>query len=225
MDLIRTYVFYLQGISSLLSFLFSLLLINNNHIPVYMRRFYYYPFVSIIVGIPVYLKLNFPLGFVFGLNNISLLFHFSFLSLFIINLLKKNIRKLLKIVFVFFLVLIIYGILKSDITEPMHQVFAVSSFGLTTFCLFYFYELFNLTPSFNLLEEPSFWIISGIFFAMSLSIPISVFLPYIKANLQKPYFIIFAEIIMFCYIIMHMFFIIGFICTVSKRKANKISYA
>lgn len=220
MEIFRTYIFYLEGFSLLSTLVFSLRLINNSNAPAYMKDFYWYPLIGVITTLPAYVNLNLSDELIIGINNVSLTFHFSFLSLFIIRIMPLKKRTSCIYLFLFFLSVIIFGLVRNDITIPLNKVFASASFGLTVFCLLYFYQLFNNAPLLNLLREPSFWIVTGVFFAMSLCIPFAVFIDYLRSNLPTEYYIIFSNLLMFCYTIMHLFFIKAFICSVQKRKVS-----
>ena len=93
--LIADIIFGLQGVIVLLSLIFSLRLIRKKNRYDYMRSFFWYPTVGFIVMTLIFLAI-----FIFPeykkmaaiIANLSLLFHYTFLSLFIIKVLpgKKN---------------------------------------------------------------------------------------------------------------------------------------
>ncbi len=178
-----------------------------------MKGFYLYPLIGVLLGVPIFFNMNFNLDFLMAVNNVSLIFHFSFLSYFIIRVIPVNAKsKIYFYLFSFvFLFLIILGLVTNDITKPLSHVFAISSFGLTVLSLVYFYLLFEKNPILKLLNEPSFWIISGIFFAMSLYIPVAISIGYVRNNASF-YLTIFSNVLMFCYGIMHLFFLKGIYC-------------
>ena len=85
-------IFNIQAACMFLSFILSLRLYNNDKIPRYMKGFFWYPTIGIIVIIfHLIIKHFFKniLGFALMSNNISLLFHFSFLSIFIFRVMQK----------------------------------------------------------------------------------------------------------------------------------------
>src|ERR1700754_4588483 len=50
---------------------------------------------------------------------------------------------------------------------------------IVTFCIFYFWELFQRTHSVNLLRQPAFWICSGLLFYYACSFPLYGLLNFI----------------------------------------------
>ena len=217
MDIIRSYVFYSQGICVLLSFLLSLRLIRNDYIPNYMKTFHWYPIVGVITGIPIYFPIV-NLDIVFSINNCSLIFHYSFLSLFIIRVMPSQSKKIYYLIFLIVLIILLYGLFSNDITEPLHRLFAISSLALTFFCLLYFYQIFNSAPILNLLNEPCFWIVCGTFFSMSLYMPMGLIANFLRIHLSYDYFVIFGNIFMFCYLIMQVFFIKAILCATQSHR-------
>lgn len=190
--------------------------------PYYMRGFFWYPAISCIVGIPIFLSVNFfkELKFIgTSINNISLLFHFSFLSLFILKVsFPRNKPGILKIVFLFFIGLITFVLITNDITRQINLAFALSSLGLVFFCIIFYYKLFDNIPIIDLRKEPSFWIITGVFFCMSSLIPISATIDYLKNKIHMTVYATFNLVLMFTYIIMHLFFIKAYLCVAPRQR-------
>ena len=220
---IINHIFYIiQTITMILSFIFSLRLIKNSKkIISYMRGFYWYPVVGMLIVIPGVLSTYFDLSFSFSLtvNNILLIFHFTFLSLFIIKVMpRKKEIKYLKSIFWVFLLLIIYLLIKNDISTQVNHIFSVSNFGLSIFCIIYYFKLFNNLPTLNLRKDPAFWIVTGVFFAMALNIPICATIDFLKNKISYDAYLIFASILMFCYSIMHLFFIKAILCTMQMKQ-------
>ena len=206
-----------------LSFFLSLRLIRNSKIPYYMKGFYWYPIVGILVLVPNFIDLNIsrifhPVSVI--IINASILFHFIFLSLFIIKLIKnKSNQNLLNIIFWSILLLLFLSLNKENLTKNNNLGYSVSNFGLIIFCILYYYQLFNSLPNMNLKKEPSFWIVTGIFFTMSVHIPIQAAVGFLRYNISYNNYILLYGIIAFCYSIMHLFLIKAFICATHQRKA------
>lgn len=185
-----------------------------------MRYFWLYPLVNIIVLIPHFCGTYFGLfiSFTIALNNFSVIFHFSFLSFFIIRILpQKNEKKILIILYSIFLVFISFFIIK----EPFNQggpAFSISSLGLSIFCIFYYFQLFKNPPVLNLRKEPAFWIISGVFFAMCIHSPINAILLYLQNRLPYSYYILLLDLSIFSLSIMYLSFIKAILCTIQQKK-------
>lgn len=223
MGKILSYTFYtLQVLAIFTSFIFSLRLIKNEKIPKYMKGFYWYTVVGVLVLIPSLFYAYFYIGNKLAsiTNNLSLIFHYSFLSIFILKILPKNKGAIyLKIIFLLFLILIIYFLVTRDISRQINQVFSISNIGLTIFCIVYYYQLFNTVPILDLRNEPSFWIITGIFFAMSLNVPAMAAIDYLHNKIAAVNYVLLYNILCFSYMVMHLFFIKAFICTLRMPKA------
>jgi len=217
-------VFNIQSVIILASFLFSLKLFQNGAIPKYMKGFYWYPTIALLVLSPTfftdftnreYMKVcNY-------INNISILFHFAFLSTFILRVTPKinRYKKYFQFLFYLFLFLILIVLISNYLGKQVNQAFSISSFGLTIFCINYYYQLFNNIPKYDLKNEPSFWVVNGIFFCMSLHIPITSTVDYLQNKISRDLCNILLSILSFCYLVMHLFFIKAIVCSIRPRKA------
>ncbi len=215
-------IFNCQAICIVLSFIISLRLISNDKIPFYLQRFFWYPTIGVVTISLALVANNLYRPFIFFANftnNISLIFHYWFLSFFIIRAIP-NVKKCyyLKIIFVTFIFLIVVFLSNDSLIQINTTAFGIANFGLMLFCLLYYYQLFNYIPTLNLLKEPSFWIITGIFFSMSVHIPILVTVDFLHSKISIEIYRLFACISMFCYSIMHLFFIKAYLCAIRLQK-------
>ncbi len=215
-------IFNIQAICIFSSFLISLRLVKNNNIPRYLTGFFWYPTIAFLTIIPAFFTLNYSLG-LFSLskilNNISIVFHFVLLSIFILRAMPGEVnKKFIVTLIIVFLILILYFLAISDLTKRNTFIFGVTNFGLILFCVIYYYQLFNNIPTLNLLLEPSFWIVTGVFFCMSIQIPITLTIDYLKERIQLNNYYLLYSLISFCYTIMHLFFIKAYLCATHQRK-------
>ncbi len=215
-------VFNFQSICILLTFILSLRIIKNRNIPEYMKGFYWYSIVGVIVLIPVFIDINITKRF-FLLKtiviNFSILFHYLFLSLFIKKLIVFELNKnFVNLIFWILLVLLFYSLSK-DISSRVNIVaYIIANFGLIIFCLFYYYQLFNSLPSIDLIKEPSFWIITGVFFTMSVHIPILASMSFLKNKISQNSYFLLAGVTTFCYSLMYLFFCKAILCTIHQKR-------
>lgn len=221
---IELIVFNIQSFVILLSFLFSLKLVKNKAIPYYMNYFFWYPLVALIIAIPLFIIANFFWSYYrYGsiLNVFSLIFHYSFLSFFIIKVMPNNQNKRFpKILFIVFLFLIIAALTIKNVRIRSAVAFPTANLGLVVFSVIYYYKLFNNLPVLDLKNEPSFWIITGVFFCMSIHIPLSATVEYLYHKIPTHNLRIFMSLGAFCYIIMHIFFIKAFLCSIHPQKSQ-----
>ena len=188
-----------------------------------MKGFFWYPTIGLIIILPGFLSTNFfhsHKNYVAILNNISLIYHYSFLSLFIIKVVSQQNRiKYIKFIFLFFLGLLILVLATNKLTEQLNMAYMVSNLGLSIFCVLYYYQLFNNTPTLDLKREPSFWVITGVFFCMSLSLPAtSVMDNLMHSSISFFTLSILYNTVIFSYLVMHLFFIKACLCSVRPQK-------
>ncbi len=187
-----------------------------------MRGFFWYPMIGVLAIIPGFIARNFcESWYVFGaiIHKFSILFHYSFLSIFIFRAIpgKKN-NIYLTIIFLTFLFLILFFLLRVNIETRSDHSFAIANFGLVIYSIIYYYYLFNNNPTFNLLKEPAFWIITGIFFSMSVHIPIFLAMDNLHYKIPINTYRILICVSIFCYFLMHIFFIKAYLCAIHQRK-------
>jgi hypothetical protein len=215
-----TYInFNIQCLLITISFLFSLKLLKIKR-EIKIKKFVIYNSVAIIVMLPMFLFTNFSyfsMNIVYGLNNFSLIFGFSFLSLYLISIMPKPIKilKYLYLLFTFFLIVIIYLLIKRSKSHTIQSAFAINHLGLVIFSLIYFIKLFNDIPDKDLLKDSNFWIVIGIFFCSIVSYPLISLADYLsinKINLNSN--VLLLNVPIFCYSIMHLMFIKSFLCSI-----------
>ncbi|MBU3714080.1 MAG: hypothetical protein FGM46_03945 [Ferruginibacter sp.] len=217
---IKLIFFAAQCFSIMLSFIFSLRIINNHKIPKYLEGFYWYNIVAFFFAL-----LSFVETFITGIKispfllNFSLLFHFIFLGSFIIKTMPtSSLTKWLKVAFVIFTVLLLAYILSDNFFKINNKAYSISNFSLTIICLFYYFQLFRKPPILSLKEMPSFWIVSGVFFGMGINTPFSAIVDFFKNKPMIINHVFFYVLMTNGYIIMHLFFIKGFLCSSKVKK-------
>ncbi len=187
-----------------------------------MHKFYWYSIVVALISIHSFLYRYFSVTNknVSGiLHGFLLLFHFIFLSLFIYRTLpNKNISGYIKFLFFLFLSIIIFCLFTIDITIPKSTGYAFSNLALVLFCCVYYSQLIEETPTINLLKEPSFWIISGIFVCMCATIPLNVIRGYLFNNMPYELYFSMGTLGSFAYGVMHLFFIKAYLCSINQPK-------
>lgn len=215
-------LFNFQAIAIVASFLISLRLVDNKSIPSHLRRFFLYTTVAVLILIPAMLSAYFSVASSFGkiANNISLLFHFTFLSHFIMTVTpNKGARVFIGCMYFTFLGMMLFFLINADLTKQINQAFTISSLGLTLLCIVYYFTLFQNLPTMKLRKDPSFLIITGVFVAMSLHIPASAAIDYINGQISTLYYILLYDLLLLTYTVMHLFFIQAFLCAIRMSKA------
>ena len=224
MTVLHYMVIWIGTFVILVSFVLSLLLNKKFRIRNYMKGFYILPLIALLLSVNTIFNILFH-----AYNNkhfFLLQYSLSILDLifwrvFFVNLFT-NIKDVNKVKLFFLIVLILTSILffLNDWGNPNFQAISIFNFCKTLFCILYFYKLFKDIPEKNITLEPSFWIVTGLFFYSGLSIPFYSLHNYIKSN--TPLFIstnIFAISNMLI-IIMHLFFIKAYLCTTRLHRAS-----
>lgn len=120
--------------------------------------------------------------------------------------------------FLVFGTLVVICLFTNDLSILISTAFAISNLGLVLFCSFYYFQLFESMPTLDLLKEPSFWILNGIFFCMCATIPVLAIKYYFVDKLSASVYSTIEVIIPFFYGIMHLFFIKAYLCSPSRHK-------
>ncbi len=185
---------------------------NEKVIPM-MRIFYWYPLIGIFVTFFIlfqYYNKVFS-NVAFCINLCSLLFHYLFLSYFILNSVyrRRYFKTIIWILFVFISVLI-----SSSILNKHFDSIAFTNSCLFFFSLFYFFSIYKGDISGQLLNNPIFYVCSGVLIGTGLIVPAAIMFKYsivldLGYDLRK--FVI--EVSLFGYIIMNLFFIKALLCS------------
>lgn len=213
-------VYDFQGVCMLTSFFVSLRLIGAKYTPEYMRGFFLYPTVGVVILIPHMLgthKIISSLGYSNVLNNLAIIFHFYFLSNFIIKVMKldKYIYRFTIFQILTCLILLFLLCTRYSLTIVNKPAMALANLSLCIFCVYYYYNLFNNIPIKNLKDSASFWIITGIFTCMSMVVPIYASFDYVnslelKMNVLYP-------LTTLPFALLHIFFIKGILVALNKN--------
>ena len=207
-----------------ISFLFSLKLVKNNNIVPYMKGFYWYHFVAIVIGVLGAYEIlwNGKNRFFILLNNLSVFFHYTFLCNFIKKATPNKSNPVLYTligVYIIGSVVMLGFYLNFDITKQVNFAFSIAYFILFVYCVIYYLQLLNNIPQVILLKEPAFWVVTGVFFSSSLTIPIAFASNYFGFNYLGKYVFIINILLVMPYIILHLFFIKAILCSTNPIKA------
>lgn len=211
-----------------LAFLFSLKTIKSDKVIGYMRGFYWYSFVAItsaIVGIIVLLTQGAISNFYFIVNKLSFIFHFIFLGFFIGKVIK-NPRLKVKFTFLFyvFLLLLLYFLVTTLLNPKSYIVTAVANSSLVVFCLLYYYDLFEGISVPNFITESSFWVVSGVFACLTITVPLNAVRSFFDREANDEINLYLGALTTFSYSIMHLCFAKAYICSVRyKNECGRLS--
>jgi hypothetical protein len=188
-----------------------------------MRWFFLYPLIAFLVSInsicgPLFLLYSTNLFFTIQsyLFLVDLFFWYYFFLQILNN--KKDgekIKNLLSIT----LLIAFYLLFFSKVDKRNLHIVALSAICKTVFCIFFFYKLFKKLYYQNILKEPAFWIVTGLIFYSCLSLPFYGLNSYIKSHFSLLISSNIFSVSNILIIIMHLFFIKAYLCTIQVHKA------
>jgi len=206
-----------------LSFLASLTLYFQAGTPRYMKSFP--PFLLLTVVVEV-------IGWRFAKHRQTILGVYDIFavvtSTFYLYILKKFIHNLKvrtiiqRVIWVYLVIAALTNIYFIQIHRFNFLSFALGCLIIVTVCIYYFFELFQLPQSINLLRDQAFWITSGLLFFHCCSfmfISLTNFVAKLSATIFKNLNYILQIIIVLFYIM----FTIGFLCRLKIRKPNTLN--
>lgn len=214
--------FYIgQIIAVCISAYYAIKLLRLKNAQSNLKFFAFYPILAISIGIPNIIN-DFAIKnlrlFCNVLQNVTLLLHISLIGYFIYSCLnRKLLRQSFFIVLSIFQVILLIYLSSIDITRKSFFAFAITNFGLIILTLFYFFEIFINPPILKLTEEPHFWIVTGVFFSMCLSMPFFATYKVILQEYVEFVQTLVASSIALSFIIMHLFFVKGFKCSIKNQ--------
>ena len=164
------------------------------------------------------------LGWQMGLSNLnnSAVYNYSSLVAFIFYMyvlryvvVNPTARKIILFVIIFYAIgTLIYIIF---ILEPVafHTLtYIIGCSLIVVLSIYYFYELFQAPRAINLTREPAFWIVIGLLFFYSSTLPVLGIVNY-----YPEVYVSGEPILMILNILLYSLFIIAFLCRIRYRKS------
>lgn len=205
----------------LISFIIALLIAKCN-IP-YMKGFFFCPLIALLVSINTIcgsLFVMYPINLFFLIQNFMSFLDLLFWCIFFLLILKdKKDADKIKILLAITLLFAVYLHFFSNVNNQNLHIIALTAICKTIYCIFFFYKLFKNLFYQNLLKEPSFWIATGLIFYSCLSLPFYGLNSYFKFQFSPLISSNIFSISNMLLIIMHLFFIKAYICTIRVHKA------
>ena len=207
----------------LCSFILSLGMFKKTGSPPYLKNFYLYPLLALLLSIFTILN-NFTFQTLkvtkTAIENLYIILELFFWSYFFLNLFNtKRIKTLVRILFLLSFFLTIYLISNSALKSYNHKILSINNLLYVFYCCIYFFNLFKNTPTKKLKSDPVFFIILGIFFYAVFSLPLLSISDYFKNSNHQSLSAAIVCTINLTIIIMHLFFIKGYSCLIKSIKA------
>ena len=158
-----------------------------------------------------------------GKNNITIYNFFSVLEfcvyIWLISLIitSKKVKFIAMIVLVLYFVLAVLNILFVQGPKVFHTIsYSIGCLLVVAFCIYYFLELFRQPKSDGLVNNPAFWICTGLLFFYCCSFPLYG-LMNIWANISPLLIRNFQKIANILNIFLYTLFIIAFLCNRTRK--------
>jgi hypothetical protein len=182
--------------------------IKNRNAP-YLRVFPFFLLLALITELwSFYLgQKNIPNIAFYNLFSVVAFVFYMYVLRYVI--LSARAKRVILIVMVAYAALSLSNILFIQKIDTFHTItYSLGCFILIVISIYYFYELFQVPRSIDLKREPAFWIVAGLLFFYSCTLPILGIMNYmsnaIAINLEP--------IIMVLNILLYSLFTIAFLC-------------
>ena len=199
-------------------FLVSLTVFAQKPAPLYLKLFPLYLVLSLIEGLVTgYLQSHgrYNTGVANSWGIIEFCFYFFVLRSLIVNVKIK--RFILFVIFLFPVFALINLYFQKQVGfNPVN--FTIGSLITVSFCIYYFFELFQRAESQSLTRLPAFWITTAILFNVVLTFP---FFSFISFMTKMPE-LVYKNIVAIFYVINILtstLYSIGFLCRIRIRKS------
>jgi hypothetical protein len=214
-------------IANLLALTVAVLYCYRSFNPHYLRIFPFYLFVSIGIEALVNPYINRLLDFqpfaghqnyimniFYNLFTPFELFIFSYFLLHVIQ--SFRIKRILIVLICLYTIFFVQYSLRKDLGESNNIAVAFESIIIIIPCLTYFRELFTRTEPVNLLREPSFWLVTGIFFYLATIFPLYMTRSYLTNHGLDGVAKSLSSINNFALSITYLLFIRSYTCRIKK---------
>ena len=212
---LRIYIYFIA-----LSFLLSLIVYGRNKSlaqPIYLKLFPPYLFLTLCVeSLGTYL-------FSIGANNLVLynyftVFEFCFYFWVLSEIVtSKKVKHIILICIPIYCLCVAYNFLFGQKMEMFHTItYALGCLFIVIFCIYYFLELFRFPKSLKLVNDPAFWICSGLLFFYCCGFPLYGLINFwydISYLLLKN----FDNVVTILNIFLYTLFAIGFLCIKTRK--------
>ena len=127
-------------------------------------------------------------------------------------------KKIIRITLLLYMVIAVNNIIFIQKMKSFHTVtYALGCLLIVIFCIYYFFELFKLSQSVKLKNNPAFWICSGLLFFYCCGFPLFGMFNFL-AGISKLIINNFHSIIIILNCFLYTLFTIAFLCRIKTRK-------
>jgi hypothetical protein len=129
------------------------------------------------------------------------------------KLIKRLVRSgtvIMAVVFVVYLIVDIFNY-NGPRSITNQRLYIIESLFFLSSCIVYMIELFRFPPYFKLVEQPSFWVVTGLFFFVVSTLPVTLLLNYLK-QISYDLYAHFFSIIYLSYILLFIMICKAYLC-------------
>lgn len=211
MNSVSQIVVYTGTFVILISTILAFRLRKKENTPAYFHFFYLLPAAGLLLSFNAISKYfiakeNKPLFFM--MQNILDVADFILTGIFAYSVLKyKHWQKSLAGIFGLCFLCLIYYVVTRNIMAPLLEMNILMNVFIFSFCLMYYFGLFKSHPSLKLANEPTFWIVTGLFFYATVNLPLFAAFFLFRTHFTTNILSALLQFINIFIIIKHFFFI------------------
>jgi hypothetical protein len=101
--------------------------------------------------------------------------------------------------------------------QVLENLYIIEDLFLLIPCVVYFVELFRSPPILKLLDEPSFWVVTGLFFFVVFTLPVTLLSGYLK-KLSYELYVHFYAIVYLSYILLFLMICKAYLCKPTRTR-------
>ena len=203
----------------LISSIVGLIISFRGNVPSYMKFLPYFLFFTFIVEV---------IGWQMGQQGINNAIYFNFYSiiffiyyLYIIHEILRSgrVKRVLLVCMVVYPILALINIFFIQGPHVFHTMtYSIGALLTIIFCVYFFYELFRIPHSINLKSHPGFWIVTGLLFFSTCTLPFIGLANYIY-QFPTVQLINFHFILSFLNVLLYLLITIAFLCRINFQRS------
>lgn len=189
-------------------------LVRKNR-PIYLKLFPFFLLIAFIIELWAW-----RLGMQ-GISNANIYNFFSVFAfifyMFVVRhvIFSKTVKRVILYIMSLYAISALVNILFIQHVNTFHTVtYSLGCFLIVVISIYYFYELFQVPRSINLKKEPAFWIVAGLLFFYSCTLPILGVLNYVPDAIAFSL----EPIITILNVLLYSLFTIAFLCRINFRE-------
>lgn len=132
---------------------------------------------------------------------------------------SKKVKRIILFILFLYPAIALINIFFIQKVNSFHTItYSLGGLIIVALCIYYFFELFQVTRIVNLLHQPSFWICSGLLFYYSCSFPLYGFNNLLIASASPAVMKNLIIVFQILDVLLYLSFTIAFLCRVRVRK-------